>query len=412
MNAKIKPLRLVLAALLLFLSAQITMAQEEFYVKSLSADTRDLTARKSPRQDLNGRPCALLKVMAMDDIVSCGGVNIGDISTEGLVKLVYVPVVARSVKLNFKYHYPIEIVFADYGIARLEGQVVYNLMLTAQKSGSVVQDAGHTNVVGNQAATPAATQQASSVNMQQVQAGNVASNGLSLDGITNPILANLVRNMVRVDGGTFRMGATSEQGSDAQDDEKPVHQVTLSGYYIGKYEVTQEEWQAVMGSNPSYHKGSGKLPVEDVSWDECQEFIRRLNSLTGKTFRLPTEAEWEYAARGGNKSRGYKYAGGNNIGSVAWHDGNSGEKTHEVGGKQPNEIGMYDMSGNVFEWCSDWYSSYSSSSQENPMGASSGSFRVYRGSSMLSNAVYDHVARRFNCSPSLGVYNLGLRLAL
>lgn len=150
--------------------------------------------------------------------------------------------------------------------------------------------------------------------------------------------------MVRVEGGTFRMGATSEQGSDVWDNEKPVHSVTLSGYYIGKTEVTQALWKAVMGINPSRFKGD-YLPVENVSWDDCQEFIRKLNSMTGQNFRLPTEAEWEFACRGGNNSRGYKYSGSNNLGSVAWYDGNSGNKTHPVGTKAPNELGIYEMCG-------------------------------------------------------------------
>lgn len=157
-------------------------------------------------------------------------------------------------------------------------------------------------------------------------------------------------NMVWVDGGTFRMGATSEQGSDADSDadsdEKPVHSVTLSSYYIGKTEVTQALWKAVMGSNPSYFEGDD-LPVEQVSWDDCQEFIRKLNSLTGQNFRLPTEAEWEFACRGGNNSRGYKYSGSNYIDNVAWNWDNSGKKTHPVATKSPNELGIYDMSGNV-----------------------------------------------------------------
>lgn len=239
-----------------------------------------------------------------------------------------------------------------------------------------------------------------------------SSNDLSTSNISNPVIANLVRNMVRVAGGTFRMGATVEQGSYAYPGENLVHEVTLSGYYIGKYEVTQEEWQAVMGSNPSNNKGSVKLPVENVSWNDCQEFIRRLNVLTGKTFRLPTEAEWEYAARGGAKSRGYKYSGSNDIGSVAWYWDNSGRKTHAVGCKQPNELGLYDMSGNVFEWCSDWYGLYPSSSQTNPSGASSGSVRVYRGGSWGSNAGDCRVSYRYYYTPSVRGIFLGLRLAL
>ncbi len=193
-------------------------------------------------------------------------------------------------------------------------------------------------------------------------------------------LKNLISNMVYVSGGTFTMGATSEQGDDAFDDEKPAHSVTVSGFYICKYEVTQALWKAVMGNNPSNWKGDN-LPVEQVSWDDCQTFIRKLNALTGKNFRLPTEAEWEFAARGGNNSRGYKYSGSNNIGDVAWYDGNSGNKTHVVGTKSPNELGIYDMSGNVCEWCQDRKGSYSSASQTNPTGASSGSNRVLRGGS-------------------------------
>ena len=225
-----------------------------------------------------------------------------------------------------------------------------------------------------------------------------------------PVLQNLINNMIYVEGGTFTMGATSEQGNDAYSDEKPAHQVTLSSFSIGRYEVTQEEWEAVMGSNPSKFKGA-KLPVEKVSWDDCQAFIRKLNQLTGKKFRLPTEAEWEYAARGGNKSIGYKYAGGNNLGSVAWYKDNSNGKTHEVGQKQPNELGLYDMSGNVWEWCQDWRGDYSSSSQTNPAGPSTGSDRVDRGGSWIYYAGSCRVSRRSHCTPGIRRDDLGFRLA-
>ena len=216
--------------------------------------------------------------------------------------------------------------------------------------------------------------------------------------------------MIRVDGGTFMMGATSEQGNDAYDWEKPAHQVTVSSYYIGETEVTQELWQAVMGSNPSNFSGSQK-PVEKVGWDDCQEFIRKLNSLTGQNFRLPTEAEWEFAARGGNQSRGYKYSGSNTIGNVAWYNENSNAETHEVATKSANELGLYDMSGNVWEWCQDWYDSYSSSSQTNPTGSSSGSYRVDRGGSWNFNARGCRVSYRDDFSPVDGDIDLGLRLA-
>lgn len=217
-------------------------------------------------------------------------------------------------------------------------------------------------------------------------------------------------NMVWVDGGTFRMGATSEQGSEISD-EKPVHSVTLSGYYIGKTEVTQALWQAVMGSNPSYFEGDD-LPVEQVSWDDCQEFIRKLNSLTGQNFRLPTEAEWEFACRGGNNSRGYKYSGSNYIDNVAWYDGNSGDKTHPVATKSPNELGIYDMSGNVWEWCADWYGDYSSGRQTNPKGPYGGSLRVYRGGCWFDFAGYCRSSYRYCYYPTYRYGYLGLRLAL
>lgn len=213
--------------------------------------------------------------------------------------------------------------------------------------------------------------------------------------------------MVPVEGGTFTMGVTSEQGGYAGD---KAHQVTLSDYYIGQTEVTQALWKAVMGSNPSFFKGDN-LPVECVSWNDCQVFIQNLNQLTGKQFRLPTEAEWEYAARGGRKSRGYKYAGGNDIDSVAWYTGNSGNETHTVATKQANELGVYDMSGNVEEWCSDWYGDYQSSSQSDPQGPSSGSNRVSRGGGCFNIARICRVSFRGICAPGGRYCDLGLRLS-
>ena len=228
----------------------------------------------------------------------------------------------------------------------------------------------------------------------------------SIEGGT--FVVNSVRfTMVPVEGGTFQMG------SEDSDDSKPVHQVKVSSFSIGQTEVTQELWEAVMGTNPSNWKGL-KLPVEQVSWNDCQLFISKLNELTGKTFRLPTEAEWEFAARGGIKSMGFKYAGRDNIDDVAWYGLNSGLKTHEVGTKQPNELGLYDMTGNVWEWCQDWYASdyYSSSVGSNPTGPASGSYRVYRGGSWYKNSGYCRVSDRFNSSPSYRNNDLGFRLAL
>lgn len=217
--------------------------------------------------------------------------------------------------------------------------------------------------------------------------------------------------MIYVKGGTFRMGATEEQGDDAYGDEKPVHSVTLSDYYIGKFEVTQGLWKAIMdNNNPSKFQNGDDYPVEKVCWDDIQTFLTKLNELTGKKYALPTEAQWEYAARGGVKSRGYKYSGSNTIDDVAWYDDNY--STHPVGTKLPNELGIYDMSGNVWEWCSDWYGSYSSESQSNPTGPSTGSGRVLRGGSWFNNARYCRVSNRGHYNPSTRSGDYGFRVVL
>ena len=267
-------------------------------------------------------------------------------------------------------------------------------------------------------------------------------NDITKDGIFNGLPND---EMVFVKGGTFMMGATEEQGTeDPWDDEYPTHQVTLSDFYIGKYEVTQQLWEYVMkysgtcadgssmsayasdvwlGSNPSSSYGEGDYyPACYVSWEDIVNiFIPRLNKITGKTFRLPTEAEWEYAARGGNKSKGYKYSGSNTIGEVAWYDVNaydldsssSNYGTHPVGTKAPNELGIYDMCGNVWEWCSDWYGSgyYSSSPSTNPTGPISGSRRVLRGGSWNYYAQFCRVSYRYGSYPG-NRYNsdVGFRL--
>lgn len=216
--------------------------------------------------------------------------------------------------------------------------------------------------------------------------------------------------MIPVEGGTFTMGATPEQQSPYSDEE-PAHQVTLSSYAIGETEVTQALWTAVMANNPSYFRGDD-LPVEKVSWNDCQTFISKLNQLTGKKFRLPTEAEWEFAARGGNKSTACQYSGNNNIGDVTWYYNNGSSKTHPVKTKQPNELGIYDMSGNVCEWCQDWYARYPSDSQTDPVGPSEGSSRVNRGGSWGAGAWYCRTAAREHDSPNECYYTLGLRLCL
>lgn len=277
---------------------------------------------------------------------------------------------------------------------------------------------------------------------------NPTSAGKGLQVFWNPVLegtgtgnwqfrisaTSIPDNMVYIEGSSFMMGS-----NDGESDEKPVHQVKVSSFLIGKYEVTQKEWAEVMGSNPSNWKGDN-LPVERVCWydavDYCnkrsrKEGLQPCYSISGNTapanwsqgtivcdwsatgYRLPTEAEWEFAARGGNKSKGYKYSGSIDIGSVAWYNGNSGSKTQIVGTKQPNELGIHDMSGNVWEWCWDWYDSgyYGKSQSSDPIGAGSGSFRVLRGGCWSLIDDFCRVASRFDYDPDSSVNYGGFRVS-
>jgi len=246
--------------------------------------------------------------------------------------------------------------------------------------------------------------------------------------------------IVFVQGGTFQMGSIN-----GVTDEELIHSVSLSDFFIAKYEVTQGLWKSVMGNNPSYFTGDEDLPVEQVSWYDAVEFCNKLSEkeglqkvytidyskkdecnkawfdtrkwlvicdFTANGYRLPTEAEWEYAARGGSQSKGYTYSGSNKADEVAWYEKNSEDKTHPVGRKQPNELGIYDMSGNVWEWCWDWYNGYSSASQTNPTGSSSGDGRVFRGGSLgCENNGYElRFACRSNDSPYVRNYLQGFRI--
>ena len=217
--------------------------------------------------------------------------------------------------------------------------------------------------------------------------------------------------MVFVKGGSFVMGCTPEQES-CWDNEKPTHRVTLTSYYVGKYPVTQKQWQSVMGTNPSGVKGDG-LPVHNVTWAEVQEFVSKVKKMTGRKYRLPTEAEWEYAARGGAESKGYKYAGSGNVDEVAWYDKNC-KGVQKVGAKKPNELGIYDMSGNVYEWVNDLFGEYESRSQTDPPGPQSGSMRVTRGGPYFKGATYMRIAFRSEALPDDEAHSTttGFRLAM
>lgn len=242
-------------------------------------------------------------------------------------------------------------------------------------------------------------------------------NDMLVDNVQDSALPNLVVtvngvkfSMTRVAGGTFTMGATKEQ-IGAREDECPSHRVTLSDYYIGTTEVTQELYMAVMGSNPSFFTGNSHYPVEQVSKSDCEEFIKRLNELTGENFSLPTEAQWEYAARGGNLSLYNLYSGSDSIDDVAWYSNNSLGCTHEVGSKRPNQLGIYDMSGNVFEWCEDNYNMYTSEEVSNPI-SHGGIFEVLRGGGWNSSKTNCRISYRNTAYKSVKHSYYGFRLAL
>lgn len=240
---------------------------------------------------------------------------------------------------------------------------------------------------------------------------NIIANGVEPLPETDAYIVKGVKfKMIAVEGGTFNMGTLKSNA-----DEKPVHSVTLNSFYIGQTEVTQELWEAVMDSNPSNFQGA-TLPVERVSWEDCQQFITKLNAVTGKKFRLPTEAEWEFAARGGLQSKNYIYSGNDVIDNAAWYYINSYNQTHDVGQKMPNELDIYDMSGNVSEWCQDWYDpnyySLSEENENNPTGPATGEQRVGRGGNWMTEASSCRCFCREAYLPSTKGWALGLRLAL
>ncbi len=230
-----------------------------------------------------------------------------------------------------------------------------------------------------------------------------------------------IGGMVYVKGGTFSMGCDGQSQQKCPDNELPLHQVQLSDFYICKHEVTQDEWLTIMGENPSYFKNCPQCPIENVSYHDIELFLKKLKLSTGIQYRLPTEAEWEFAARGGRKSKGYQYAGSNTLEEVAWYDENSFKKgvknpdygTHPVALKKPNELGLYDMSGNVWEWCSDGYAAdyYQKSPLNNPKGAKDAPLRILKGGSWHFKAAGNRISFRYSYFPDYKYKFSGFRLA-
>ena len=460
-------MRKILLSIVLLFAAISSVFAQKLTVESFKLTPSDLTAQTQPHKDLNNRNCALIKVQFVGELTNIEGNVIMPLVKRNNETWVYMPQNTRQMKVITKNYLPLMVTFADYDVEKLESNRTYVLTLLdssqqqAQQtqtltirytpsSATVLVDnkmvkgmngmARTTLPVGQhsfvvacdgyeseegtvkiKASAPSnlqitltkeamATQ--STVSQPAVAQQHVVQPTVtSSDNISIPVKDGVSIDMVRVEAGTFTMGATPEM-EIYFDWERPTHQVTLTNdYYIGKYEVTQTLWQAVMNSNPSNIKGDN-LPVEQVSWNDCHEFISKLNSITGKKFRLPTEAEWEYAARGGKKSRGYQYSGSNNLSDVAWYKDNSGSKTHAVGIKQSNELGIYDMTGNVWEWCQDWYRRYDSSSQINPTGANSGSYRVYRGGSWNITTLECRSSYRNGIATDERYCDIGLRLVL
>ena len=383
--------KLYLILLSVFALLNTAMAQE-LKVKSFVLAPTDITAQTEGRKDLNGDVCALVKIFVVGDVADVEGNVVKPLVKKNSQTWAFMTQGSKQMQVIAQNALPLMVTFADYGIEKLESNRTYILTL---------------NQVGGAAASipSCSNSESTKSSLNSISASQVQTPSVSLPSgrvITIPVKDGVSIEMIRVKSGSFDMGNVFNE---------PIHRVTLTNdYYLGKYEVTQALWKTVMGNNPSFFKEDNN-PVEQVSWDDCQIFIEKLNALTGFHFRLPTEAEWEYAESGGRKSRGYRYSGSNTLGDVAWHNGNSGSKTHTVGTKQPNELGIYDMTGNVAEWCQDVYGPYASGSLKNPMGAKEGKNRVVR------DGDYSHDFKilrepRLDLSPEARSRMLGFRLAL
>lgn len=460
-------MRKILISIVLLFAAISSVFAQKLTVESFKLAQSDLTAQTQPRKDLNNKNCALIKVGLGLQGVQFEGSIVGNVENKTGEYWVYIPQGNRMLNVKHANYAPIMVTFADYGIEKLESNRTYELVVTvlgdietsqkkqtlsirtsptfatvlidnkqAKNNNGVVKATlpvgkhsyvvfcedykSEEGIVNLKATAPSDLQITLSRNatttipIDNTAMGQhpIGHESLSYDNHINiPIKDGLSIDMVLVQAGTFTMGKISEM-QDSWIDESPAHQVTLTNnYYIGKYEVTQQLWKTVIGDNPSHLKGDN-LPVECVNWYDCQVFISKLNDITGRKFRLPTEAEWEYAARGGQKSMGYIYSGSNNLNEVAWYRDNSDNNTHPIGLKQANELGIYDMSGNVWEWCQDIYGGYGSSPQTNPTGATTGTGHVSRGGSWLNESDECRLYYHDGSDPNSTSSYQGLRLVL
>lgn len=427
----------------------IVMQAQNLAVQSFRMDETDLTANTAGTTviDQNGNKCALIKVETTLRGFTFDAGTLGVVKTENHVGevWVYVPEGVKRLSIFHEDYMPIR----DYDLGMMLRRArTYVLRLSASQqqaaeeaptsqfvifqvspANATIELNGEILPVHNGSATkmmpfgsydyrvqaPDYMPQAGKVVVDDPQQPHVVSALLRREGEDRLVTVGSVTfTMIPVKGGTFQMGATKEQTGEARKDEKPVHTVTLDNFQIGETEVSQALWREVMGSNPSTYKGND-LPVTNVTWEDCQEFIKKLNERTGKQFRLPTEAEWEFAARGGTAYKGYMFSGSDEVRSVAWHNRDSNRDRHNgpyaIKSKDPNELGIYDMSGNVNEWCQDWFGDYTADPQTNPQGPATGKEHVYRGGSWWYYGMSCRVSRRNSGVKDVrGV--IGLRLAM
>jgi formylglycine-generating enzyme required for sulfatase activity len=427
----------------------IVVQAQNLAVQSFRMDETDLTANTAGTTviDQNGNKCALIKVETTLRGFTFDAGTLGVVKTENHVGevWVYVPEGVKRLSIFHEDYMPIR----DYDLGMMLRRArTYVLRLSASQqqaaeeaptsqfvifqvspANATIELNGEILPVHNGSATkmmpfgsydyrvqaPDYMPQAGKVVVDDPKQPHVVSALLKREGEDRLVTVGSVTfTMIPVKGGTFQMGATKEQTGEARKDEKPVHTVTLDNFQIGETEVSQALWREVMGSNPSTYKGND-LPVTNITWEDCQEFIKKLNERTGKQFRLPTEAEWEFAARGGTASKGYMFSGSDEVRSVAWHNRDSNRDRHNgpyaIKSKDPNELGIYDMSGNVNEWCQDWFGDYTADPQTNPQGPATGKEHVYRGGSWWYYGMSCRVSRRNSGVKDVrGV--IGLRLAM